>query len=104
MSEYEELATSLRTRLAELIGRAATIEDDLRHPQSRDTEEQATDLTDDQTLAGVDEVLRAEIAAAQAALRRIESGTYGICASCGGDIGQMRLRALPTATLCIDCA
>jgi len=39
-----------------------------------------------------------------AALERIEQGTYGQCAWCEAEIRPERLRALPTATLCIDCA
>ncbi len=39
----------------------------------------------------------------QDALRRIESGTFGVCESCGGHIGAARLRARPVTTLCIDC-
>jgi RNA polymerase-binding protein DksA len=38
-----------------------------------------------------------------AALARIENGTYGICDRCGNPIGSDRLEALPWATLCIDC-
>ncbi|MBN1593801.1 MAG: RNA polymerase-binding protein DksA [Candidatus Coatesbacteria bacterium] len=36
-------------------------------------------------------------------LAKIEKGVYGICESCGGDIGADRLEARPVATLCIDC-
>jgi RNA polymerase-binding protein DksA len=39
-----------------------------------------------------------------AALQRIESGTYGICAVCGRPIGEERLEALPYAKLCIEDA
>jgi len=38
------------------------------------------------------------------ALARIADGTYGICATCGREIGEERLEALPWATLCIDDA
>jgi RNA polymerase-binding protein DksA len=38
-----------------------------------------------------------------AALKRIEEGTYGICTNCGKPIAVGRLEALPWATLCIDC-
>jgi RNA polymerase-binding protein DksA len=38
-----------------------------------------------------------------AALKRIEGGTYGICTNCGEPIAVERLEALPWATLCIDC-
>lgn len=37
------------------------------------------------------------------AIQRIDNGTYGICASCGGDISDKRLTARPVTTLCIDC-
>jgi DnaK suppressor protein len=37
------------------------------------------------------------------ALRRIQEGTYGKCQSCGKQISQARLEAVPHARLCIDC-
>jgi RNA polymerase-binding transcription factor len=37
-----------------------------------------------------------------AALARIENGTYGRCDACGGPIDEERLEAVPYATLCID--
>ena len=38
-----------------------------------------------------------------AALEQIENGTFGICESCGKEIGFKRLKARPVATLCIKC-
>jgi DnaK suppressor protein len=37
-----------------------------------------------------------------AALTRIDAGTYGICERCGQPVGAERLEALPWATLCIE--
>lgn len=37
------------------------------------------------------------------ALASLEEGSYGICESCGGPIGKMRLIAFPRATLCMTC-
>jgi DnaK suppressor protein len=39
-----------------------------------------------------------------AALARIEAGTYGTCTNCGNEIAVGRLEAHPWASLCIDCA
>lgn len=39
----------------------------------------------------------------EAALEKIEEGTYGACVICGEDIGVKRLRARPVAELCIEC-
>lgn len=41
---------------------------------------------------------------AEAALERLERGTYGTCERCGRPVGLERLEALPTARLCIECA
>ncbi len=38
------------------------------------------------------------------ALRQVESGSYGICESCGSSIPVERLDVLPYSTLCVDCA
>jgi RNA polymerase-binding protein DksA len=37
-----------------------------------------------------------------AALKRIDEGTFGVCTRCGKPISAERLEALPWATLCID--
>lgn len=38
-----------------------------------------------------------------AALKRIQAGTYGTCIDCEGEIGFERLSAYPTAKRCIEC-
>ena len=37
------------------------------------------------------------------AIKQIDAGEYGYCNACGVEIGIRRLKARPTATLCIDC-
>lgn len=37
------------------------------------------------------------------ALDRVRSGEYGLCLDCGEAIDPARLRAQPTATLCVPC-
>jgi RNA polymerase-binding transcription factor len=39
----------------------------------------------------------------EAALRRLEAGTYGHCERCGQAIRPERLSALPYATTCLNC-
>ena len=38
------------------------------------------------------------------ALRRMDKGTYGLCAECSEPISKPRLQAIPYATHCIRCA
>ena len=47
---------------------------------------------------------RDEVRRIEAALKRIEDGTYGACVSCGEDIAPKRLEADPTVSTCINCA
>jgi RNA polymerase-binding protein DksA len=37
------------------------------------------------------------------ALRRLYRSEYGICASCGKEIGKARLEAIPQANYCVSC-
>ena len=39
-----------------------------------------------------------------AALKRLDAGTYGTCEACGTPIGTERLEARPAARVCILCA
>jgi RNA polymerase-binding protein DksA len=65
-----------------------------------DTATETYDRELDYTLEENSEHVLAEI---EAALQRIEDGTYGQCTNCGRQIPAERLEARPYATLCIDC-
>lgn len=47
---------------------------------------------------------REHLAEIDAALARLDAGTYGTCESCGGAIADARLEARPVARTCITCA
>jgi RNA polymerase-binding protein DksA len=65
-----------------------------------DTATETYDRELDYTLEENSEHVLAEI---DAALKRIEDGTYGTCTNRGEQIPVESLEALPWATLCIDC-
>ena len=44
-----------------------------------------------------------ELRDVEAARRRLDDGSYGICTDCGADIGFERLHAEPEAARCIEC-
>lgn len=44
-----------------------------------------------------------EINRLSGALRRIDLGMFGVCRTCGEEIPEIRLNALPHALLCITC-
>jgi RNA polymerase-binding protein DksA len=91
--------------------------DNLHHENPGSVEDETGDETQDQHLGdtatamhdrSLDYTLEDNeehlLAAIDAALTRIDDGTYGTCTNCGRQIAIERLEALPWAELCIDCA
>jgi RNA polymerase-binding transcription factor len=66
--------------------------------------EGATVAFERQHVAALIESARAHLAAIDAALRKVASGTYEICDICGGPIGAERLTARPASLTCVRCA
>jgi DnaK suppressor protein len=62
----------------------------------------ATATFDREMASSLEENSTHVLAEIDAALARIDEGTYGVCVRCGKPIGRERLDALPWATLCID--
>ena len=91
---HRENPGSLEEESGELVSGSAD-----NHPGDLATETFDREL--DYTLEGNSEQVLARI---DAALARIEAGTYGTCERCGRQIAVERLEARPWATLCIDCA
>jgi DnaK suppressor protein len=48
-------------------------------------------------------MLEGRLADIDAALARIDGGTYGVCADCAQPIPPRRLEVQPFATLCVNC-
>ena len=62
----------------------------------------ATATYDRELDQGLEEGVQQTLGEIEAALGRIEDGSYGTCLMCGKPIAEQRLRAIPWARLCID--
>jgi DnaK suppressor protein len=82
--------------LAEAASAAGT--DDEHDPEG------ATLAFERQHAAALLEAARQQVTAAEAALRRLDEGGYGVCERCGQPMGAERLAARPTASTCVRCA
>ena len=103
--DLHAIRRSLEDERARLMERIASETARLNQPI-----ESTTEWVDQARLITTRELQSALLAQAQqhlehieAALRRLDEGTYGICAVCGGPINPERLRALPYATTCVKC-
>jgi DnaK suppressor protein len=54
-------------------------------------------------LATVSDDLRGVLVQIDAALQRMDDGTFGVCQRCGKRINEDRLKAFPYVAFCIDC-
>ena len=94
----------LRERLEFLDARAHQVEEALDEPPSPDFEERASEREGDEVLESLGVADVREATAIRAALKRIEDGVFGDCATCGEPISAERLEAVPHAALCRSCA
>ena len=95
---------ALEAKLADLDTRLAGVTKDITKTLSSDFAEQATERENDDVLEEIGKETQLSIAHIRAALQRLDDDSYGYCASCGGDIGEGRLDAIPEATHCVNCA
>ena len=100
-AKYEK---ALNDRRAELVAGMARIEKDLDAPMPKDWEDRASERQGDEVLESLGHAEQAELVRIDAALARIADGTYGQCLSCGEEVSEARLMALPDTPLCRNCA
>lgn len=72
-------------------------------PESRDPEELAVEATTNLVETRLTEDHENLLRKIDFALERLAEGTYRQCANCGGKIPLERLRAKPSASLCVSC-
>jgi len=94
-----------RRRIAELI--AETEEGEQEGSSELSTLDQhpaeiGTETADWEVALSLHEQLTGELADIDAAERRLDDGTYGLCEACGRPIDAARLSALPASRFCIE--
>jgi RNA polymerase-binding transcription factor len=110
-ADHQDVRAKLLAERARVLGEIAYNEDEVEALQEQSGDERQ----DEQMGGGASFTLDREIDRAlddnaehilhsiDEALKRVDDGTYGICAHCGRPISEGRLQARPYAALCIDC-
>jgi RNA polymerase-binding transcription factor len=102
---YAVLKSMLEDRRRDIQDRLRSLRETLpaQVAEVKDAEEQSVqDFAQDVELALM-EMKSETLAQIDEAIRRLEAGVYGVCAHCGRDVAEARLKALPFATLCLEC-
>ena len=108
LQRYAVLRTMLEERRRELLNAVQGKIRDVRAEGSKDRdvldqgESSEVDIQEDIEFALI-QMKSETLTKVEAALRRLEEGSYGDCFECGDEIAEARLRALPFAVRCKDC-
>jgi RNA polymerase-binding protein DksA len=107
MRDTTETRRRLETKLTDLLSRHSRLNAHLRNRDRElpsDWQDLAQFVENDEVLEVLEERTRERVEAIAGALRRLDAGTYGMCASCGAEIADERLELLPTTRVCASCA
>jgi RNA polymerase-binding transcription factor DksA len=104
-----QLLEAERARLTEIIDAAGHNLADLEVAEQPELSlpdqhpaDAASELGERETQQATNELVEADLREVDAAVMRLEAGTYGVCEACGRPIADERLEALPAARLCIE--
>ena len=102
-ADLEAARTALlaeRARLVEELGEAIVAPGQMTYGSQAAA---ATQVFEQQRDLALRDRAVAQLALVEAALARLEAGTFGVCIRCGKPVAPARLEALPWAAYCIDC-
>ncbi len=104
MADLTQFERQLRERKAYLERSLHRFEAALDRPVNPDAEDRATEREEDEVLEGLGSSGLTELRQIDAALARMDEGSYGLCVHCGEPIPERRLEIIPHAARCASCA
>ena len=107
MKHIDEIQKELENKKTEIEERLKRINVHRTHEKGAlddDWQEQAVERQNDEVLDSLDGTTRTELQNINTALDKIKEGSYGICMLCKKPINEARLKAIPFANVCINCA
>ena len=103
MSRFKKLLTEQRDELQGIAKRSLSGDIHVDPDDFPDEMDSASSEVNLQFTGRLREREHGLISKIEAALEKIEDGSFGECKVCGEDIGVKRLKARPVAELCIEC-
>lgn len=101
--KVQEHLEETKAKLADEINSDLKAEREANKDEGMDTYDLASEERDREINFILSDRGRAKIKSIEDALSRLHDGSYGICDSCGIEIAEERLEALPFTRLCRDC-
>ena len=104
-----QLLEAEHSRLRSLLGAAERLAEgsvaaeagELSHVDQHPADE-ATELFETERDLGLEQDVHGQLREVEAAMERVEEGSYGVCEVCGRPIPDERLEAMPAARRCLE--
>lgn len=103
LAKMREQLGEMKTKLLSEVDSELRAERESNKDEGMDTYDLASEERDREINFILSDRERVKIKQIDDTLGRLEEGTYGACESCGLEIAEERLRAMPFTRLCRDC-
>lgn len=101
-ADLEQIVRESDATIAVLEAEAEEEQEESLDPEQH-SEDSASDLSESDREEALVELAQIRKGEAEAALARLEAGTYGLCVECGEKIAEARLEFRPEAARCLAC-
>ncbi|MBE1297110.1 TraR/DksA family transcriptional regulator [Phycobacter azelaicus] len=101
---FENRKQTLEARRTALTAHLVEVEHELDAPMPKDWEDRSSERQGDEVLERLGQAELDELRQIDAALGRLEDGSYGYCQICGEAISSERLDLIPATPFCKKCA
>ena len=88
---------------SELVARIEALESNKGRAIPANSTEQAVDIQNDEVVDQLENIEIKRLQDIDLALDRMDNGKFGICSSCGEEISEARIKAMPAASICMNC-
>ena len=103
LAKMREQLQEMKTKLLAEIDSTLRAEREGNKDEGMDTYDLASEERDREINFILSDRERVKLKQIDDALERMDEGTYGVCESCGLEIAEERLEAMPFSRLCRDC-
>lgn len=103
LAKMREQLLEMKAKLLAEIDSTLRAEREGNKDEGMDTYDLASEERDREINSILSDRDRVKLKQIDDALERMDEGTYGVCESCGLEIAEERLEAMPFSRLCRDC-
>lgn len=102
-SRVDEILEILEADKKETLERIKELNASIAAAEPQNEDDLSSELTEKTTSMALVKNLEAKVRRIDTAMARAKNGELGYCANCGVEIPISRLKAMPFATLCVEC-